>query len=134
MTTESIIALVLCAVLGAPLTLVLHEATHALVYHLNGIGIEWFRPWPNKHDGRWRIGATMPARTLTNEEELPNKVAPLVKAGLLFTLWVGAWGITEAWAFAALAFWEATDWINWLQGLVRGRPNDGGRLRELMEE
>jgi len=112
--------------IGAALTLVLHEFTHCLVVWVGGGRVVSFKPWPHKVDGHFYFGRM----TYDIEWPLNRKwflLAPLLKALLLFVFWgIMGWFWHPLWL---LAGWEATDIGNWLQGYIRKSGNDGGQYR-----
>jgi hypothetical protein len=112
-------------VLGAVITLVLHELMHCFVVWAHGGKVTSFKPWPHRVDGHFFFGR------MTYESEVAlgrgMKLAPFLKALVLFVSWTGLGFLWfPLWCFA---FWEATDWINWLQGYIRKSQNDGGQFR-----
>lgn len=111
--------------LGAALTLVLHELSHCIVVWLSGGWIEEFKPWPHMKDGKFYFGRM--SHSGAQADERAFTVAPLIKALSLLALWTVLGFIwLPLWA---LAFWEFTDVANWTQGYIRNSPNDGGRFR-----
>lgn len=113
------------AVVGAALTLVLHELAHCVMVWAAKGWIESFKPWPHKVDGRFYFGRMTYSGCAPNERSFT--IAPLIKAISLFSLWLVLGFIF--WPLFALAAWESTDIINWVQGYIRSSPNDGGRFR-----
>lgn len=113
------------AVVGAALTLILHELAHCFVAWSAGGSVESFKPWPHKVDGRFYFGRMTYTGCAPNEKAFT--IAPLIKAISLASLWV-ILGLMF-WPLLALAGWELTDIINWVQGYIRSSPNDGGRFR-----
>lgn len=115
----------LFGVLGAALTLVLHELSHCLVVWWSGGKVVTFKPWPHMSDGHFYFGR------MTYIAKVPlgplMKIIPFLKALTLFGWWVGLGVLWHP--LWVLAFWEITDWINWLQGYIRGSDNDGGQYR-----
>lgn len=117
---------VILGVSGAALTLVLHELMHCFVVWAHGGKVTSFKPWPQKVEGHFYFGRML------YEAELPlgrvMHLAPFLKALSLFVVWTGLGFLW--WPLWTLAFWEATDWINWLQGYIRKSGNDGGQYRQ----
>ena len=115
-------------VVGAVLTLVLHEFSHCLVVWVCDGKVVSFRPWPHWENGRFFFG------TMTFDSPWPPNrkwfvLAPFLKALLFFLFWIiMGWHWHPLWL---LAGWEATDWGNWLQGYIRLSNNDGGKFRKL---
>lgn len=122
-----VLAYVICGIIGAALTLVLHEFSHCLVvWNVEGKVVE-FKPWPHIHDGRFYFGRM----SYEVSEPLPEKtmaIAPLFKAYFMLLLWV-ALGFSLYHPLLVLAAWELTDIGNWLQGFIRKGENDGGIFR-----
>ena len=121
---------VLFILLGAPLTLVLHELAHLFVVKLAGATIVEFAPWPDFRRPRGqRLGVVryrMPAGTLRPPE---SSLAPFIKAVALFSVWGGLGVIYHPlWALAA---WEALDAGVWVYHYARETPGkyDGARWR-----
>jgi hypothetical protein len=127
------IAVILCACLGFVPQLLLHEAAHCFIYRLAGARVEAFVPWPHRYGGRFYFARVMPDRALSTSWELRNKVAPLLKSTAMLALWLGLGFGVGLWA-VGLALWEAIDLINWWQGWIRRRPNDGGQARQLLAD
>lgn len=116
-------------VVGAPLTLVLHELAHVLVARAHGIRIKTFRPWPHFTTSGFVWGSVSYHQVLMPAQRRMSALAPLIKAISLMLAWAflgAAW--SPLWALAA---WEAIDVINWLQGYLRMSRNDGGTYRSL---
>jgi hypothetical protein len=114
------------AVVGAPLTLVLHELSHCFAVWAKHGWITSFKPWPHKVDGRFYFGRMTYAGCAPDEKAF--SIAPLIKAITLLGLWL-VLALALFWPLLALAGWESTDIINWVQGYIRSSPNDGGRYR-----
>jgi hypothetical protein len=127
-----ILALILCAILGAPLTLLAHELSHCAAYWLAGARVAEFVTWPHRYGDRFFFARVMPDRVLSPRWELRSALAPLLKASTMLALWLCLGFFSGPWAFG-LALWEAIDVGNWIQGWIRRRPNDGGRARRLVE-
>lgn len=118
---------ILLGIIGAALTLVLHELMHCFVVWAHGGKVTSFKPWPHKVEGRFFFGRMV----YESEVDLGRgmKLAPLPKALALFGVWGGLGFLWHP--LWCLAFWEATDWINWLQGYIRKSKNDGGQYRQM---
>lgn len=117
---------VICCIVGAPLTLVLHELMHCIVVWANGGWVTSFKPWPHFVEKRFYWGRMAYAGCA------PTKwfyAAPLTKALVLLVIWAGLGFLwMPLWA---PGFWELLDAGNWLQGYIRNSDNDGGRYRKL---
>jgi hypothetical protein len=104
-------------VVAAPLTLLLHESSHALMAKSQGSTILSFRPWPSKQRGKWWLGYvrwTNPpferrTRWLYGSPLLIS--APMAIALGLVSIW---WPPLLAWAI-----WEAIDFVNWWKGYFK---------------
>jgi len=119
---------IVTAALGAALTLVLHEGSHALVVaRAPGASLTRFRPWPGWYRGHWYNGLVLYTGEL-GELEAVFYGAPLIKASALFVLWgLAGIGWHPLWCLAA---WELVDLAWWLRGYLWRRPrSDGGKLR-----
>lgn len=113
-------------VLGAPLTLVLHEFSHVIATWATGGKVTLFRPWPHRYEGRWWIGRMM----RDGGSDLAVKTAPGVKAHALLL----AYGVAaNAWApLFMLVVWELVDFGWWWRGWIwRLDHTDGGHARRL---
>jgi hypothetical protein len=119
------------AVLGAPLSLVLHEASHALVGIAKGCRIVAFRPWPHRHGNRWLVGAVYLDRGMGAFRPI-SSLAPLIKSMVLIPTWLLLASLTT-WHLAPLAFWELVDAGQWWRNWYRRRGTDGAELREEAE-
>jgi hypothetical protein len=100
--------------LTAPLTLFLHEASHAAVVKLRGGTIDMFRPWPGKINGKWWFGYVMYQKPSLERDTRWRHGSPLlVSAPLAIALGVGSlwWPPLLAWSI-----WEAIDFANWWKG------------------
>jgi len=117
--------LLLLGVLGAPLTLLLHELSHAVATWATGGRVTEFRPWPHRFDGRWYFGRMM----REGGDDYTVAVAPAVKANsLVFVYALAAW----VWApLACLAAWELVDFAWWWRGWLWKPDSDGGKARRL---
>lgn len=112
-------------ILGAPLTLVLHEASHALATWATGGRVDAFRPWPHRWGGRWWFGRMM--RTGGNDHLVAW--APHFKASAMLVVY-GLVGMLTAWHVWTLFAWEWVDLLWWWRGwLLRKPSSDGGKAR-----
>lgn len=123
--------LAITAVIGCIPELLLHELSHCLVYKLAGAKIVVFKPWPHKYEGRFYFGRVMADRELPKAWAIESAGAPLVKATIMLGMWCILAAFVGLWPLG-FALWEAIDMINWIQGYIRKRPNDGGRFRKLV--
>jgi len=118
--------LLILAVLGAPLTLVLHELSHAVATWATGGKVTLFRPWPHRHEGRFYFGRMM----REGGQDLAVHAAPLAKAT----------GLLLVWALLALCWlpllclwaWELVDLAWWWRGWIWKPYTDGGKARALL--
>uniref|UniRef100_A0A6M3JHB4 Putative peptidase n=1 Tax=viral metagenome TaxID=1070528 RepID=A0A6M3JHB4_9ZZZZ len=134
MISLSLLAAILLMVVGAFITLFLHEGSHALVAIAQGRRVTSFRPYPHYFMGSLYLGFTSVSPVVinvTNGERLAYFAAPAVKAPLMVVLWsiIGLW---------PLAIWEGVDLIWWWLGWFRVRPfsdgknSDGWKVRQLL--
>ena len=112
-------------VLGAPLTLLLHEFSHVVETWATGGRVDVFKPWPHRWDGRWWFGRIM--RTGGGDKAVAQ--APAFKAGTMILFWGSFW-VWSAWPLWPLIAWEAVDLAWWLRGWILRKPDsDGGKAR-----
>lgn len=117
------------AVLGAPLTLILHELSHAVTIWTLGGSVTSFWPIPGKSMGRhyfplgigapedshWRLGyATWEFRGGRPANYAWTSIAPLFKSLVLGVVW-GALSWFVYAPLAMFAIWEGLDAGNWLR-------------------
>jgi len=117
------------AVVGAWVTLLLHELAHCVCVWIEGGRVTAFRPYPHLYEGHFFWGR------MSWESEKPLAMpklfhgAPaLIKAPFFLTLWLSL-GLLVWLPLLAAAFWEAADIINFVQGYLRNSGNDGGKFR-----
>jgi len=118
---------IIFGVVGAILTLVLHELSHAIVVWINGGKVTEFKPWPHMSDGKFYFG-TMAYECFAPISEKDLTIAPFYKACAMINIWVFCSMLYAP--LIALEIWELIDFTNWLQGYVRKSDNDGGRYRK----
>lgn len=122
---------IITGVLGAPLTLVLHEFMHVLTAWHYGSKVVAFKPWPHIEPGLGGFvwGSIKHRPGLVAAQQRISYRMPLIKAGVLLVVWgLLGWGWHPLWLLAA---WELTDVINWLQSYLRMSGGDGGTYRHL---
>src|SRR5512136_195386 len=111
--------------IGAILSLVLHEFSHCVYVWMHNGKVTSFKPWPQVIDGHFYFGRMLYESQIQLDRGM--NLAPLIRALICFALWSG---LGFLWyPLWCLAFWDATDWVNWLQGYIRKSPNDGGQYR-----
>ncbi len=110
-----VLIIILFVVLGACLTLFLHELSHAIAVWSFGGTVEKFKPWPNKDEnGRWWFGRVV--FRYKNGYKFIN-MSPLVKSSIMIPIWI-LFYIFIYWPFIILAIWEVIDMLWWFKGLV----------------
>jgi len=122
------------SLIGAALTLVLHELSHCCLVWVGGGTVTSFKPWPHFETFTSAAGTERHfyfGRMTYDTARPPNRkwflLAPLLKSLLFFVFWsIMGWFWHPLWC---LAGWEVTDWSNWLQGYIRKSQNDGGQYR-----
>jgi hypothetical protein len=117
-----VIAIILCAILGAPITLVLHEFAHCVAAWATGGRVTLFRPWPHRYGGKWYLGRVQ--RVGGDDQQIA--IAPLIKANVL--IWCYALAAAAWWPVVGLLAWEIVDAAWWYRGWVL-RRGDGGQAR-----
>lgn len=147
------------ALVGAALTLNLHELSHVVVVKKTGGEIPTYAPWPHfrnskagvsiapwtgiwwflfareKLDGyRWYNGRVSVRYRVPKGEGIPRSyryshVAPLVKALFVLGVWMTL-GLTVYRPLLALAVWEASDVVWWWRGYFFKPKTDGWKWKE----
>ena len=123
----AIVLLVLCG----PLTLILHEAAHALVALFSKRGsVEEFKPWPHTHNGVKYFGRVT-LSGLTPREFKVCLLAPLLKSSLLSVIYASLAIATHPLSLIPM-LWEILDLIWWVRGYVGNREHsDGYKFRSI---
>ena len=113
------------AVIGAALTDLTHEGSHAVVMKWTGGTITSFKPYPHMHKKRFYLGyvkAEYPrdesGKMIIPEDYHYSHVAPYIKAALLGPMWA-ALGLLYL-PLLMLAVWELIDGLWWLYGYSFG--------------
>lgn len=129
---------IIFAIIAAPITLILHEFTHAIVVWRYGGKVLQFKIYPHTYKGQTRLAAIRHATTLPNihkalEFQCWFYVAPLFKSISLLFLWT-LLGCFVHYSFFILAVVEFIDAANWFprgyyQILWSGPLFDGARFR-----
>ncbi len=106
--------LILFTVIGGPLTVFLHEASHALVSLITRNKIIAFKPYPHEAEGR-RVRGCVYTDVKNRKYWHINHIAPLIKNALFIPLWIY---VAIAWfpPTAILALYELSDVHNWIRG------------------
>ena len=124
---------IIFAVLGAIITLVLHESSHALcIIAAPKAKIEkgGFKPWPHKFNGTFYFGSVRYTGDMGNMGPI-SQLAPFIKALIMIPLWMGMTILW--WQLFPLLVWEAIDALWWWRGwLCKKAVSDGGKLRKMI--
>jgi len=117
-------------IIGAPLTLILHELSHAIVAWAAGAEVVLFKLWPHKVEERWYFGRIV----IKKDDETFSAglfyAAPYWKALCLCLAWAFIGQLW--WPLLAFAVWEWIDIAWWYKGYYFGPDHlDGRRWRDV---
>jgi hypothetical protein len=116
------------ALIGAPLTLFLHELAHSFVVWGEGGRVTSFKPYPHFADGHFYFGR-VEYLSYQTRPRLFFAAPALIKAPVFLVVWATL-GLLFCLPLLALAAWELWDLLNFVQGYMRKSSyNDGGLFR-----
>ena len=130
---------IIFAIIGGPITLFLHEFTHAIIVWIFGGKVLAFKMLPYKTEYGWRL-AGIEHRTYIGAHDIAKALVfqcwfysiPALKALVLLILWI-LLGCFVHYSFFILAFYELIDEANWWRGFFQilwSNPLfDGARFR-----
>lgn len=124
----------LLLIIGAVVTVNLHELAHCLVAWKARAEVTTYIPWPHYYvigDKKWWFGR------MGYQTKIPMLVedlkwfylAPLIKACTMSVLWIVL--MFTWWPLVCFLVWELADIAVWSQGYIRRSGNDGSKYRAL---
>ncbi len=114
-------------ILGAPVTLILHELSHVPWIKASGGEVTVFKPWPHRFEGRWVLGRTWAIwKDGRSDVYRWSHISPLLKAVVLLALW-NALAVNYYRPLFVLGAWEFTDMAKWYWQYFRGNPESDAR-------
>jgi uncharacterized membrane protein YhhN len=121
---------IITIVTAAVLTLVLHEASHAIVVKALDGDVFLFKPWPHFHNGNFYFGRVSYS---LNKFRSPRyiHIAPAIKSAMLCVVYLS---LVTTWCKFLLMFaaFEAIDHLWWWKGYLIGPARtDGNKFRRL---
>lgn len=116
----------LYAIVGAFLTLFLHELSHAIVIWFRGGTVTEFKPWPHFNGGQFYFGWT--GWEIEESKVRPAYAAPVIKAILMGAGWGALWSVLDHGPLLVLAGWEVADLLWWGIGMARGEHTDARKF------
>ena len=114
-------------ILGAPVTLILHELSHVVFVKLSGGEVTVFKPWPHRFEGRFVFGRVWAIWEDGRSEIYRwSHIAPLLKAIVLLSVW-NTLSYSHYRPMLILGAWELTDVAKWIWNYFGKDPETDAR-------